>query len=131
MTLQITVASCGYKTWLRSFRRFGPIHTSTLFTLLDSPCKSSFILILLLFLRFYHNITKPIQELVDLRDGDATVTLLKTWAKKLGWRPVDLANVVQSPRKVAKLEETISKIEQVKNGSIQMKCRFMEFPSFD
>lgn len=39
-------------------------------------------------------------QLIDLRDGSATVSLIKDWQKKLGWRPQDLAALVTSPRKV-------------------------------
>merc|ERR1711968_66962 len=45
-----------------------------------------------------------LKELIDLKDGDATLTFAKTWGKKTGLRPVDIGHVVQSPRKVANLE---------------------------
>ena len=43
-----------------------------------------------------------LKELIDLRDGSATLSLLNSWAKKLGWRPVDIENAITSPRKVIK-----------------------------
>lgn len=53
-----------------------------------------------------------LKELVDLRDGSATITLLKSWGKKLGWRPIDIANTIQSPRKIANVDDTIQRMEQ-------------------
>ena len=53
-----------------------------------------------------------LKELVDLRDGSATITLLKSWAKKLGWRPIDIANAIQSPRKIANVDDTIQRMEK-------------------
>lgn len=41
-----------------------------------------------------------LKELIDLRDGSATLSLLNSWAKKLGWRPIDIENAITSPRKV-------------------------------
>ena len=54
-----------------------------------------------------------LKELVDLRDGSAFLSLAKTVGNALGWRPKDIANAVQSPRKVAYLEDTVSRMEQV------------------
>lgn len=64
-----------------------------------------------------------LKELVDLKDGSAAISLAKTWAKKLGWRPIDIANTVQSPRKVAYLDETLRKMEQ---GDLKLRVRVLE-----
>ena len=118
-----------------------------------------------------------LKELVDLRDGSAFISLLKTWGKKLvtirtiipshiilsyirtlyqphllqhtlsmpsflhfsshfplyslslpsrfpqGWRPIDIANTVQQPRKVAYLEETVERMEQ---GDLKLRVRVLE-----
>jgi predicted unusual protein kinase regulating ubiquinone biosynthesis (AarF/ABC1/UbiB family) len=64
-----------------------------------------------------------LKELVDLKDGSVLTTLLKTWGKKLGWRPIDISNAVQSPRKVAYLAETVTKMEQ---GDLKLRVRVLE-----
>ena len=64
-----------------------------------------------------------LKELVDLRDGSAFLSFYNTWAKKLGWRPEDIANVVQSPRKVANLNSVITKMEQ---GDLKLRVRVLD-----
>ena len=64
-----------------------------------------------------------LKELIELRDGSATVSLLKDWQKRLGWRPQDLAAVVQSPRKVAQIEDTLRRAEQ---GDLKLRVRVLE-----
>lgn len=64
-----------------------------------------------------------LKELIDLRDGSATLSAVKSVGKKLGWRPVDIANAVTSPRKVAKIEEMLTKMEQ---GDLKLRVRVLE-----
>ena len=64
-----------------------------------------------------------LKELVDLKDGSATISFLRTWGKKLGWRPVDIANAVQSPRKMAYVADTVTKMEQ---GDLKLRVRVLE-----
>jgi len=64
-----------------------------------------------------------LKELVDLRDGSVINSVAKVWGKKLGWRPVDIANVVTEPRKVAYLENTLRKMEQ---GDLKLRVRVLE-----
>lgn len=64
-----------------------------------------------------------LKELIDLRDGSAFLSLVKTWGKKLGWRPIDINNAISSPRKVAYLEDTISKMEQ---GDLKLRVRVLD-----
>lgn len=64
-----------------------------------------------------------LKELVDLRDGDALVSFIKTWGKKLGWRPIDIANTVQAPRKIAQMEDILKRIEQ---GDLRPRARVLE-----
>lgn len=64
-----------------------------------------------------------LKELIDLRDGSATISLLKSWGKALGWRPIDIANTVQFPRKVANLNAIVTKMEQ---GDLKLRCRVLE-----
>lgn len=64
-----------------------------------------------------------LKELVDLRDGSAFLSLVKTWGKKLGWRPIDLEQAITSPRKIAYLENTLTKMEQ---GDLKLRVRVLE-----
>lgn len=64
-----------------------------------------------------------LKELIDLRDGSAFVSLVKGWGKKLGWRPEDIKNAVQSPRKIANLDNTITKMER---GDLKLRVRVLE-----
>lgn len=64
-----------------------------------------------------------LKELIDLRDGSATVSLLKSWGKKLGWRPIDIENAVTSPRKIANLDNVVTRMEQ---GDLKLRVRVLE-----
>lgn len=64
-----------------------------------------------------------LKELVDLRDGSAALSVLKSWGKTLGWRPIDIANAVQSPRKMAMVSETVARMEQ---GDLKLRVRVLE-----
>lgn len=64
-----------------------------------------------------------LKELIDLRDGSATLSFIKTWGKRLGLRPLDIKQVVMSPRNVARVEETLQKMEQ---GDLKVRVRNLE-----
>ena len=64
-----------------------------------------------------------LKELIDLRDGSAAVSVLNSWGKKLGLRPVDLGDAVQQPRKVANIERILTKMEQ---GDLKLRVRVLE-----
>lgn len=64
-----------------------------------------------------------LQELMDLRDGSAAVSLLKSWTKRMGLCPVDLQNVVSQPQKVADISTLLQKIEQ---GDLKIRVRVLE-----
>jgi predicted unusual protein kinase regulating ubiquinone biosynthesis (AarF/ABC1/UbiB family) len=64
-----------------------------------------------------------LKELIDLRDGSAFVSVIKGWGEKLGWRPIDIKNAVQSPRKIAYMGETITKMER---GDLKLRVRVLE-----
>ena len=64
-----------------------------------------------------------LKELIDLRDGSATVSLLNSWGKKLGLRPTDICEAVQQPRKIANLERILTKMEQ---GDLKLRVRVLE-----
>lgn len=64
-----------------------------------------------------------LQELMDLRDGSAAVSLLKSWTKRMGLRPVDMQNVVAQPQKVADISALLQRIEQ---GDLKIRVRVLE-----
>jgi predicted unusual protein kinase regulating ubiquinone biosynthesis (AarF/ABC1/UbiB family) len=53
-----------------------------------------------------------LKELVDLRDGNAYISVLNSWAKRLGWRREDIFSLVQSPRRVAHIDDVTKRLEQ-------------------
>jgi len=61
-----------------------------------------------------------LKELVDLRDGSAFLSALKKFGKAVGWRPIDISNVVQSPRKVAEMDDILRRMEQ---GELKVRVR--------
>ena len=66
---------------------------------------------------------KYLKNLIDLRDGSAAVTAWKKVSQRVGWRPKDLASVVQSPRRVTQVYETLTKLE---SGELQLRVRALE-----
>jgi predicted unusual protein kinase regulating ubiquinone biosynthesis (AarF/ABC1/UbiB family) len=64
-----------------------------------------------------------LRELLDVRDGSATLSLLKVFGKAVGWRPQDIASVVQSPRKVSYIEDITRRLEQ---GDLKLRVRTLE-----
>lgn len=64
-----------------------------------------------------------LKELIDLRDGSATLSFIKTWGKRLGLRPKDFMQVVKSPRNVARVEDTLFRMEQ---GDLKVRVRNLE-----
>lgn len=64
-----------------------------------------------------------LKELIDLRDGSATVSLLNSWGKKLGLRPTDICDSVQQPRKIVNIERILTKMEQ---GDLKLRVRVLE-----
>ncbi len=62
-------------------------------------------------------------ELIDLRDGSAAITAMKKVQYRLGWRREDFASVVQSPRRVSQVYETLTKLE---SGELQLRVRALE-----
>lgn len=64
-----------------------------------------------------------LKELVDLRDGSATLSLIKAWTKKLGLRQVDLFDTISQPRKIAHVDDVITKMEQ---GDLKLRVRVLE-----
>lgn len=69
-------------------------------------------------------IAKPyLKELLDLRDGSAALTTLKTWQKRLGWTANDVGGVLDQPRNIAKLLSIMERLEQ---GDLKLRVRVLE-----
>ncbi|KAJ1457576.1 ABC1 family-domain-containing protein [Pelagophyceae sp. CCMP2097] len=64
-----------------------------------------------------------LRELADLRDGAAWKTALLDFGEKLGWRRVDLEQVVQQPRIVAKAGKALQRLE---DGELKLRVRALE-----
>ena len=66
---------------------------------------------------------KYIKSLIDLRDGSAAITAIKKVQERFGWRRKDFASIVQSPRRVTEVYETLNKLE---TGELQLRVRALE-----
>lgn len=64
-----------------------------------------------------------LKELIDLRDGSASVTALKAFRKRVGWRDEDLSAVLTQPRKTAYIEQTLRRME---SGDLRLRVRVLE-----
>jgi len=64
-----------------------------------------------------------LRELADLRDGSTAASALKELGRRVGLRPVDLAQVVTQPRVVSALHESVRRIEE---GEVKLRVRALE-----
>jgi len=64
-----------------------------------------------------------LKELVDLKDGSAALTVVKSGLKKVGWRPIDIEETVTAPRKLAYVERTLRRMEE---GELRLRVRVLE-----
>lgn len=64
-----------------------------------------------------------LKELIDLKDGSATLTAIKSFQKRVGWRGKDIAAVVSQPRKTAYIEQTLRRME---SGDLRLRVRVLE-----
>lgn len=64
-----------------------------------------------------------LRDLIDVRDGSATVTAVKAFRKKVGWRKQDITAVVTQPRKIAYIDNTLRRME---SGDLRLRVRVLE-----
>lgn len=64
-----------------------------------------------------------LKELIDLKDGSATVTAIKAFRKKVGWRREDIGALITQPRKTAYIENTLRRME---SGDLRLRVRVLE-----
>jgi len=69
-------------------------------------------------------ISQPyMRELADLKDGAAWISTVRQICKRLGWRPIDVAQFVTQPRTVASIARTVQKIG---DGDLRLRVRTLE-----
>lgn len=64
-----------------------------------------------------------LKDLIDLKDGSAAITAIKSFRKKVGWRNQDIEALITQPRKTAYIEDTLRRME---SGDLRLRVRVLE-----
>lgn len=64
-----------------------------------------------------------LRKLIDLRNGSATLSVVKLFVKRVGWRPEDISDFISQSRKTAYIEQTLRRMTY---GDLTLRVRVID-----